>query len=83
MTRIGTVVRCVPRYGYDFAEVRAVELGVSRDAGESEVHAALERWFAAIGLDDAVFAIETDANGVFAIINDEAYHVRWGKSLGL
>lgn len=83
MTRTGTVIRCVPRYGYDFAEVRSVEIDVPRDASEADVHSALERWFAAIGIADAVFAVETDDHGLFAIINDEAYHTRWGKSLGL
>lgn len=83
MVKVATSVRCVPRFGYDFTDVRMVSIDVPRDFGHAELHDALNRWFRSIGLEDAVFAIETDDNGYFAVVNDEVFERPWGESVGL
>jgi hypothetical protein len=83
MTKVATTLRCVPRYGYGYAEVRCVDLDVSSKHDEQALHAALERWFTEHGIDDAVYSIEADDDGYFAVINDEAYLLDWGSPIGL
>ncbi len=76
-----TTIRCVPRYGYDYAEVRTVDLELPEEFDESRLAATLERWFAQRGVESAVYDIQADDNGFFAVVNDEAYQSSWGKPL--
>ncbi len=81
MKRTLTTLRCVPRFGYDFTEVRTVDLDIEADADELALEHALRDYFAQRGIVDAVFGIAADDSGFFAIINDEAYHHDWGERL--
>ena len=79
MRKTLTTVRCVPRFGYDYAEVRTVDLDLFDVADEHELLAALRTWFEQRGIADAVYDIATDDNGFFAVINDDAYRQEWGE----
>lgn len=81
MKKIATTIRCVPRLGYHYAQVRTVDVDVFDETDADELMAALTRWFAVRGIADAVFAIEPDDNGYFAIVNDEAFLHKWGSPL--
>ena len=81
MKKIATTVRCVPRYGYDFASVRTVELDLPEGWDDDDLRIVLTQYFAYRSIADAVYAIDADDDGFFAIINDEAYHHRWGEEL--
>jgi len=81
MKKTLTTIRCVPRYGYEFTQVRTVDLDVADACDEHELLAALTMWFNARNIPDAVYAIDVDDNGFFAIINDEAYRHDWGTPL--
>jgi len=78
MKRIATTIRCVPRFGYENTEVRVVELDLPHDADEQELQEALSFWFSSRGIADAVYDIQLDDNGYFAVVNDEAYRQPWG-----
>jgi hypothetical protein len=81
MKRTLTTVRCVPRYGYDHAQVRTVDLELPEGWDDELLDGILATWFAQRGIADAVFAIEVDDDGYFAVINDEAFHEEWGESV--
>ncbi len=81
MKRIATTVRCVPRFGFENTDVRTIDVDVAEDAGLPELREALERWFAQRGIADALYDLQYDHNGVFAIINDEAFAENWGTPL--
>jgi hypothetical protein len=81
MRKTLTTVRCVPRYGYEYAQVRTVDIELLDVADERELLAALRTWFAQRGVADAVYGLATDDNGHFAIINDEAYQEDWGEPI--
>ncbi len=81
MKKTLTTVRCVPRFGYEYAEVRTVDLELSGERNETELLASLRRWFSEHGIHDAVYDVETDDDGLFAIVNDEAYQNPWGDPL--
>ena len=81
MKRTATTIRCVPRYGYENTEVRLVDLDLPHDAEEQELYQALLYWFSSRGITNAVYDMQADDDGYFAIINDEVYHVPWGKPL--
>ncbi|MGE0482354.1 MAG: hypothetical protein AB7Q17_17995 [Phycisphaerae bacterium] len=81
MKRIATTVRCVPRLGLESTEVRAVDLDLPEGAEPHEVHEALDRFFTQRGIAEAVYDIEADDNGFFAVVNDEIYGEEWGKPL--
>jgi len=81
MKKVATTIRCVPRYGFDHAEVREVDLDLQHDADEHELHAALDYWFATQGIADAIYGLDVDDNGYFAIINDDVYDHSWGKPI--
>ena len=83
MTRVVTNIRCVPRYGYDYTEVRTVDLELPAGFDDAHLHRVLNRWFAQRGIEQAVFAIDVDDDGYFAVINDEAYQQPWGIPLDL
>lgn len=81
MKRTLTTVRCVPRFGYDFANVRTVEIDLPAGWDDDDLKPALETWFAHLGIADALYAIEADDNGFFAVVNDEAFRESWGDEL--
>ena len=78
---VATRIRCVPRIGYDNTEVRTIDVGLPEGAESDRVRDALDIWFMAHGIDDAVFDIAFDNDGIYAVINDEAYDASWGKPL--
>jgi hypothetical protein len=80
MKKTLTTVRCVPRFGYDFAEVRTVDVELPDDE-ENTLRESLNRWFALHGIADAIYDVDVDASGYFAIINDEAFCSNWGEPL--
>lgn len=81
MRRILTTLRCVPRYGYDHAQVRTIDLDLLDTSDEQELLTAARTWFAQRGIANAVYDISVDDNGFFAIINDAAYREDWGEVL--
>ncbi len=81
MRRTQTLLRCVPRYGYNYADVRTIEVELPPDLGPAGVQRVAQSWFTMRGMSDAVFAIEQDEDGPFAIVNDEAYLEDWGRPL--
>lgn len=81
MRKTITTVRCVPRFGYEHAQVRTIDIDLFDSSNEQELLAALQTWFAQRGIADAVYDVSTDDNGFFAIINDEAYRADWGEAL--
>lgn len=81
MRKTLTTIRCIPRFGYADTEVRTVDLELSDPNDQHEVQRAMARWFAERGLDDAVFDVDFDDDGLFVIINDEAYSAEWGLPL--
>ncbi len=81
MKRVATTIRCVPRYGYENTEVRTVELDLGDDPDPSDVQLALETWFAQRGIFDAVYDVQTEDSGYFAVVNDETYDQAWGTPL--
>ncbi len=83
MTRVVTNVRCVPRCGFDYTQVRTVDLEAPANVDEAQLHRLLNHWFVQRGIEEAVFAIELDDKGYLAIINDEAYRQPWGTPLEL
>lgn len=81
MSRTALMLRCFPRYGYDNTEVRTIDLDVSRQADLPVVERAVSIFFAARGIDEAVYDVGIDADGFYAIINDEAFAAAWGTPL--
>jgi len=81
MRKTVTSLRCVPRYGYPFADVRTVDLDIRDTHDEDELRLAVQVFFSAIGVVDALYDIDVDDDGYFAIINDDAYREDWGDSL--
>lgn len=81
MKKTALLVRCVPRYGYEHTEVRTIELDLPRNFDEESLREALRLFFAFHGISDALYSIEVDDNGYFAVINDEAYAHPWGQRL--
>ena len=81
MRRTLTNVRCVPRYGYDYAQVRTVELDLPESWEEGELRTVLGVYFSSRGIESAIYDIDADDDGFFAIINDEAYQAEWGETL--
>lgn len=81
MRKTATTIRCVPRYGFARTEVRTIDLEIPHGADEPELLEGLRFWFASRGIADAVYGIDVDDNGYFAIVNDEAYEQHWGTPL--
>ncbi len=81
MRKTALMIRCVPRYGYENTEVRTVDLDVPRDADERQLHEALRFFFMTRGISDAIYDVDVDDDGYFAVINDEAYDWDWGAPL--
>lgn len=81
MKKIATTVRCVPRFGYEYSQVREVDIDLPEGWDDEQLRVALSHFFAYRSISDAVFAIDADDDGFFAIINDEAYLQEWGEPL--
>lgn len=81
MKRTALKLRCVPRYGFEDTEVRTIDLDLRPDCEERPLLDAVQFYFASRGISDAVYAIDVDDNGYFAIINDEVYNSEWGTPL--
>ena len=81
MKRTLTTVRCVPRFGYEFAQVRSVDLDLPEGWDDDDLKLMLTTWFAQRGIADAVYSVEADDDGFFAVINDEVFHEQWGEEL--
>jgi hypothetical protein len=79
--RLATTVRCVPRIGYSNTEVRTIDVGISDEAESHDLRDAVNFWFTSHGIADAVYDIGWDNDGIYAVINDEAYVVNWGRPL--
>jgi len=81
MRKTATQIRCVPRFGYENTEVRMIDVDLPPDVEMDELAEALRFWFASHGIADALYDIDVDDNGYFAIVNDEAYGHAWGTSV--
>lgn len=81
MRKTLTTIRCIPRFGYDYTEVRTIDVELIDESDESELLTTLRTWFAQRGIADAVFDLDVDDDGFFAIINDEAFQHSWGQVL--
>lgn len=81
MRNVPTTIRCVPRYGYEFAEVRTIDLDMPEGWEDHDLRVVLTHWFDARGIVHAVYDIDVDDDGFFAIVNDEAYQASWGEPL--
>ncbi|MBI3759903.1 MAG: hypothetical protein HY269_09145 [Deltaproteobacteria bacterium] len=81
MRSVITTIRCVPRLGCDFAQVRTIELGLAPGFEHGDLRDALDAWFCDRGMQDAVYDVQTDDSGYFAVLNDEVYHEEWGVPL--
>ncbi len=79
--RTATEIRCVPRYGFAETEVRTVDLDLPACDDAFALRDALDFFFSSHGISDAVYAVEVDDDGYFAVINDEAYEHAWGRPL--
>ncbi|MBK8913916.1 MAG: hypothetical protein IPM64_04805 [Phycisphaerales bacterium] len=76
-----TTVRCLPRCGFAGTEVRLVQLDLRNDSDESLLRHELLAWFEGMGIADAIFDVGVDADGPFAVVNDDAYASDWGDPL--
>ncbi len=81
MRKTALMVRCVPRYGFGNTEVRMIDLDLPRDVEEDQLRQALCFYFASRGIADALYDIQVDDNGYFAVINDEAFVLPWGTRM--
>lgn len=81
MKKTLTSIRCVPRFGYDYTQVRSIDLEINDLHDEVEIARSVKRWFAIHGIADALYAIEVDDNGFFAVVNDEAFQQNWGAPI--
>ncbi len=81
MKKTALMLRCLPRVGYDNTEVRMIDLDLAPSAELEDVRQALTLYFATRGISDAIFDVGADDDGLFAIINDEAYEQRWGTPI--
>ncbi|MBK9120958.1 MAG: hypothetical protein IPM18_15365 [Phycisphaerales bacterium] len=81
MKKTAYMLRCLPRCGFDHTEVRMVDLDLTPHADVEVVREALTLFFAVRGISEAVYAVDFDHDGPYAIINDEAYEHAWGTPL--
>jgi len=79
--RTQTTIRCVPRCGFAATEVRTIDCDIPAAVDPPELLEALRFWFASRGIADAVYDVDVDDDGYFAIINDEAFAQDWGTPL--
>ncbi len=78
MRKTVTTIRCLPRFGYDHAQVRTIDLDLCDCSNVRELAATLREWFTLRGMPEALFDTGADDYGFYAIINDEAYYEEWG-----
>ncbi len=78
---VTTKLRCIPRFGYEHADVRSIDIDLPAEADEEQLRRTVNLWFAHRGIADAVYDIDYDENGFLAIVNDEAFHETWGEPL--
>lgn len=81
MRKTALMLRCVPRFGFDNSEVRTIDLDVPPGVEEEELRHAVQFFFSSRGISDALYDIDVDDYGFFAIINDEIYDWDWGTPL--
>lgn len=81
MRSVLTTIRCIPRLGYNYTDVRTIELALATGSSEAEAHDALASWFADRGMPEAVYDLNLDDEGFCAVINDETYQHEWGAPL--
>lgn len=81
MKKIAHMIRCVPRFGYENTEVRSIDVELPPDVELDELRRVIEFYFASRGIGDAVFDVNCDDDGYFAVINDEAFELVWGQPL--
>ena len=62
-----TAIRCVPRYGYDHAQVRTVDIDLADPHDDDAMLRLLRAWFDSIGVPDAVYDLAVDDDGFFAV----------------
>ena len=79
--KIATTIRCVPRFGFEGTEVRGIDIDLPSEAGPEELFEVLRYYFACRGIADAVYDIQVDDNGYFAVVNDEAFGQPWGARM--
>ena len=79
--KVSTRVRCVPRCGFEYTQVREIDIDVENSHDDAELRTAIQQWFDSRGIEDALFDLEVDDNGYFAIVNDEAFAGKWGTPL--
>lgn len=81
MRRVATTMRCVPRFGFTDTDVRTIDVDLPNDAEQEMIRDVLDGWFNRHGISEAVFSVDVDDDGYFAVINDEAYETEWGTPL--
>lgn len=79
MKKTALAMRCVPRFGFENTEVRTIDLDLPAAADENTLREAVTFYFASRGIADALYDLAVDDYGFFAIVNDEAFDVRWGQ----
>jgi hypothetical protein len=58
-----------------------IDLDVPRTVDTESLREAITYYFSMRGIGDAVYDVSIDDDGMFAIINDEAYDGAWGTPL--
>lgn len=81
MEKTLTTIRCVPRFGYDHTDVRTIDIDLIDEVDDRELLGVIRTWFELRGIPEAVYDVDYDDDGAFAIVNDEAYHEQWGERL--
>lgn len=81
MRKTLTTIRCVPRFGFEHADVRTLDIDLYDSTSEQEIRTTLNEWFTLRGIQDAVYDTDVDDYGFFAILNDEVYLEEWGEPL--
>ncbi|MCA9245073.1 MAG: hypothetical protein KDA32_14035 [Phycisphaerales bacterium] len=71
----------MPRYGYDSTGVRTIDLDMFASFTPGELYEALRVFFLSRGIEEAIYDVDHDEDGWYAIINDEAYESEWGTPL--
>ena len=82
MRKTVTTIRCVPRYGYGHAQVRAVDLELY-DAADEKRAAQRARALVRPARHRRTPSLTSrwTTTGFFAVINDDAYLDSWGEAI--
>jgi hypothetical protein len=81
MKRTATTIRCIPRLGLDSTQVRVIEVDLPEGWDDRDLQVILDGWFRQHGASEAVYSVEVDNDGYFAIINDDAFERTWGEEI--